>query len=90
MNMKTREEIREKILGEIEAERMRQIVVKKRTPESDESNTGNDWVAYIASCVGRATENMFNQRNGLGFRENMIKVAALAVAAIEWYDRKQQ
>ncbi|MAT51427.1 MAG: hypothetical protein CMK32_09625 [Porticoccaceae bacterium] len=57
----------------------------------------NDWVAYITAYAGRAAEKVYrNQReselNGKDscdkkrFRENMVKVAALALAAIEAHE----
>lgn len=53
----------------------------------DKTNTQNDWVAYISAYAGRAADRVLrNQREGQGFRENMVKVAALAIAAIEAND----
>lgn len=46
---------------------------------NDDFNTINDWIAFITDYSGRARVN--NPRGQL------IKVAALAVAAIETYDR---
>ena len=52
----------------------------------------NDWVAYITTYAGRATNAMRNLKDSCEFRPNIIKVAALAVAAlavaaIEAYDK---
>jgi hypothetical protein len=55
-------------------------------PEHDDSvETEDSWIKYIneyASGKGRA--------EGRAFRERMIHVAALAVAAIQSFDRKQK
>ena len=74
------------IFREVDLERERQIVLRHGgdTAECDKQNTSNDWVAYISTYAGRATAKV-----GLNFRTNMIKVAALAVAAIEAFDARQ-
>lgn len=71
------------ILHEIGEERLRQTQ-NQTTNELDETNTPNDFVAYITAYAGRAAAKCpRNERQGENFRENMIKVAALAVAAIQ-------
>lgn len=50
----------------------------------DDKNTPNDWVAYITQYAGQAAQLKFDPT---GFRSQMIKVAALAVAAVEACDR---
>lgn len=77
------------ILKEVQKERLRQIelALGDDTNKFDETNTQSDWVAYIAAYSGRAPSKVF--RNGAqneNFRNNMVKVAALAMAAIEAYD----
>lgn len=68
----------------IQDERTRQ---KTQFSEFDKTNSQNDWVAYIAAYSGRASQKVArNEREGQTFRENMVKVAALAQAAIEAYD----
>lgn len=78
------------IILEITAERLKQ---KQRDLDNfDKSNTRNDWVAYITSYAGDASAKVFKKtckeftRDHKRFRENMIKVAALAIAAIESND----
>jgi hypothetical protein len=53
-------------------------------PEHDDNHSAWDWIAYLTKHVGRAVMWPFNS---LIFRTQMVKVAALAVAAIEWLDR---
>lgn len=80
---------RDMILDEVRAERGRQIAMG--CDRDDAHNTANDFVAYIADYVGRAVVMYRNEREGYGFpkfREMMVKVAALALAAIEWHDAK--
>ena len=77
------------VLDEIYLERERQhdLTIGGNTEKFDESNSQNDWVAYITAYAGRASQKVDrNDREGCLFRDNMIKVAALAVAAIENYD----
>jgi hypothetical protein len=56
--------------------------------EFDDANTPNDWAAFINIYLGRAV-----QTSNVGataeaeFRKNMLKVATLAVAAVEAVDR---
>jgi hypothetical protein len=58
--------------------------------EHDENNSRFDWVAIICTHVTRAVKKgkgMEGWRwNPELFRKQMIKVAALAIAAIEWVD----
>jgi len=54
-------------------------------PTHDVVHTSNDWVAYLSKHVGRA---VFWPWTPEGFRQQMIVVAALSVAAIEWIDLK--
>lgn len=77
------------ILAEINGERERQLWLAHGgdTNEFDKQNTQNDWIAYITAYAGRAAENVARNYGEDGFRRNMIKVAALAVAAISAYDK---
>lgn len=69
---------------DIQQERERQ---KKMFTEFDKTNTQNDWVSYITAYAGRAAQKVRrNEVEGQSFRENMVKVAALAQAAIDAYD----
>jgi len=55
---------------------------------NDDLNSPNDWVAYITSYAGRAADTYRNDRENQGFRENLIKVAALCVSALKSCDKK--
>jgi hypothetical protein len=46
----------------------------------DSKNTPNDWVAYISKYLGQAVTMPFNEDT---FRTQLLKVATLAVAALE-------
>ena len=79
-----------KVLDDVAEERRSQIEKAHGgdTEEFDKSNSRNDWIAYLNSYSGRAAEKVFrNEREGCDFRENMVKVAALATAAIEAHDK---
>ena len=55
----------------------------------DRYNSQNDWVAYIATYAGRASDKVHSNVNSEDrFRKNMIKVANLAIAAIQAHDAK--
>lgn len=78
------------ILVEVAKERQRQkdLSFAGDTDSFDRTNSRNDWVGYIAAYSGRAAEKCIrNQREGQEFRANMVKVAALAVAAVEAHDQ---
>ena len=77
------------IFEEIQAERVYQV---KRwgTKADDEINTPMDWVGYIAHYSSNWMSGGFRpypRESLLAFRKSMIKVAALAVAAIGYTDR---
>lgn len=56
--------------------------------EFDQTNTANDWIAYINAYTGRAARKVSrNYKENQGFRSNMVKAGALCVAAIEAYDK---
>lgn len=71
------------IWKEIEAERRAQDQ-KWGGPAHDDHHHSHDWMAYIVQHLGRATMWPFDIKI---FRKQMIRVAALAVAAIEWVNR---
>ncbi|MCP4993150.1 MAG: hypothetical protein GY934_05100 [Gammaproteobacteria bacterium] len=78
------------VLEEIQQERKRQLSLAHggNTEEFDRANSTNDWLAYIMAYAGRAADKVDrNDREGCTFRENMLKVAALSVAALEAYDK---
>ncbi len=78
------------VFQDIQNERERQIAKAHGgdTNAFDQGLTRNDWVALIAAYNGRASDKVFrNKHDGQDFRENMIKVASLAVAAIEAHDK---
>ena len=80
---------RESILKEIDRERDRQDKMWGGA-DHDDTHTHHDWAAFITAYVGQAVFNpgggwKFDRRY---FRSSMIKIAALAVAAAEWCDRK--
>lgn len=70
------------VLREILAERLRQDV-KWGGPAHDDEHTLHDWRAYINKQMSK-----MHGWNGQGARPYLVKIAALAVAAIESIDRK--
>ncbi len=73
------------IYEQIDAEREYQD--RKFGPVFDTGNRPNDWVAFIAAYAGRAFASD-RETYTPSYRSLMVKVAALAVAAIEAYDGK--
>ncbi|MCK5604263.1 hypothetical protein KAR91_20410 [Candidatus Pacearchaeota archaeon] len=73
------------IANEVRKERDRQI--RLWGTKFDAKNTANDWAAYIINYVAKATyagrDETFSPRD---FRINMMKVAALAQAAVLMID----
>lgn len=71
---------RETIYAEITVERDKQT---RTWGEGDTVNAPNDWIALTTKHLGRAVHWPWSVRT---FRHQMVIVAALAVAAIEWAD----
>lgn len=76
----------DRVIEQVRAERHRQDE-KWGGPPHDDEHSSQDWVAFIVRHLGRAVMWPFN---GHQFRQAMIRVAALAVAAVEWHDRGTQ
>jgi len=77
---------REKIFKEIDEERTKQDA-KWGGAIHDDKHLSWDWIAYITKHLGRAVMWPFAPAT---YRYQMIRVAALAVAAAEWMDRKER
>ncbi len=71
-----------KVYEDITAERQRQI--DRGCDQLDQEKSRLDWVCAITYYASRSPLGMRT------FRESMVKVAALAVAAIEWEDGKNE
>ena len=80
----------ERIFEEIKRERRRQDR-QWGGPEHDDDHTSLDWVRFIAKQLNKIDDWSYvgdrSSYYGL-FRSIMVRVAALAVAAIEWADRQ--
>ncbi len=74
--------MRDQILEEINKERERQEEIWG--VGFDDKNTRNDFVAYIAEYAGRGSTYGASPAE---FRKRMVQVAALAVSAVETFDR---
>jgi hypothetical protein len=74
---------KQKILDDIKEERKYQDI--KWGLEFDKKNTANDWATYINTYASNASVMPTGSEE---YRKLMIKVAALAVAAIELHDDK--
>ncbi len=74
------------IFGEIREEREKQDE-KWGGPSHDDGHTSHDWVAYVTRHLGKAVMWPWEREV---FRKQMVRVAALAVAAVEWCDRGEE
>jgi hypothetical protein len=72
----------DKIYDEIKEERMRQDN-KWGGASHDDEHIYADWFDFIVRHTTKSLED-----DGILFRKQMVRVAALAVAAIEWCDRR--
>lgn len=77
-------EARQGIFEQIEAERAYQD--GKWGVAFDDANTLNDWTTYIVGYAYRGAA-MENKDNKQAQRAALVKVAAIAVAALEAFDR---
>ena len=77
------------IVREIAAERRAQAR-QWGGPKHDDQHEAGDWFAYIVKQVRTAVEDreLFGNSSLFKNRSRLIKIAALAVAATESYDRK--
>lgn len=84
--------LRQQIVNEVLSER--EYNEEKWGNEADDTkNRPNDWIAYIASYSTRWFTGGFSPykpHEVLDFRKCMIKVAAIAIAAVESLDRQQE
>ncbi len=74
----------------IVAERARQVALAHGgdTDSFDQTNTRNDWIAYVNAYTGRAAEKVFRtERENQEFKANMVKAGAIIVAALEAHDK---
>jgi len=60
--------------------------------EHDDTHTPNDWIVLVARYATKAAaypacDGEFTKESRVNFRKNMVRAAALAVAAIEYVDR---
>ena len=78
------EGVRLSVYDEILRERNRQDR-KWGGPDHDDQHSPADWISYLAKHIGKAVAWPFDAAL---FHRQMVRVAALAVAAIEVLDRK--
>ena len=76
-----------KVYDEVLAERCAQDA-EHGGPETDDRHSLNDWIAIAARHLGLATNDKAVETPSR-FRRQMIRLAALAVAAVESFDRKR-
>lgn len=55
-------------------------------PAHDDEHTNRDWIAFIIKFAGIAADYKRPER----WRYAMVRIAALAIAAVESYDRKEK
>jgi hypothetical protein len=76
------------VYSDIKAERKKQDA-EWGGPNHDNGHTMFFWVSFIVKHAGKSLSNEIFSLTKLNlFRYQMVRVAALAVAAIAWADRK--
>ena len=78
----------DRILDEIRRERDRQDE-KYGGPDHDDSHYPGDWCLILSKYLGRASAETIDAKPDAAFRDNMIKIAAVAIAATQSLDRIQ-
>lgn len=73
------------ILSEIARERKAQDA-KHGGPENDDHHSTEDWALFLAHHLGQTVRAIVDG-NEAGYRQELIEMAALSVAAIEAFDR---
>lgn len=73
-----------RVFNEIRAERTRQDL-QWGGADHDDGHSESDWLSFIESQITKARFDFFSD-----YRSRYVKIAALAVAAIESIDRKLQ
>jgi hypothetical protein len=76
--------MRESIYAEIDQERAAQDA-EWGGAEHDDSHGAVDWAAFIRKHLSKAFQLPLERAT---FRRQMVRIAALAVAAVEWHDRQ--
>lgn len=74
------------VIDEITAERERQR--EQWGDAFDDDNAPHDWAAFIMHYTAIGITARLGAARGRPFREAMLKVATLAIAAIEAHDRR--
>ena len=80
--------IKDRILDEIRRERDRQDA-RYSDPDHDDSHYPGDWCLILTKYVGRAADTIDADADAV-FRENMIRIAAVAIAVTQSFDRVQR
>jgi hypothetical protein len=75
------------VISQVITERKRQDM-QWGGPEHDDTHETSDWIDYMAHQVERTTPHTGTVEQAKSDREMFIKIAALAVAAVESLDRK--
>ncbi|MGI9450046.1 MAG: hypothetical protein ACR2QH_05325 [Geminicoccaceae bacterium] len=78
----------DRIFDEIRRERERQDD-RYGGPDHDDNHYPGDWCLILTKYLGRAAAETIDAADDTTFREAMIKIAAVAVAATESFDRTQ-
>ena len=81
--------IKDRILDEIRRERDRQDA-RYCDPDHDDSHYPGDWCLILTKNVGCAAADTIDADAAAVFRENMIKIAAVAIAVTQSFDRVQR
>lgn len=81
-------EKRREIYDQVEAERRAQDA-EWGGPDHDDERTVGSWLEVLQKHWAKANAAPIDHHEPL-FRHQMVRVAALAVATIEWFDRREE
>ena len=74
----------ERVIATVQSERLRQR--EDWGDRHDDGHSAGDWTRFLVRHLGRA-EQAIEDRDAATYRRQMVRVAALAVAAVEAHDR---
>lgn len=83
------EEKQLQILKEIVDERANQDL-EWGGPDNDELHLQSEWICFVVRQLGKASYAAHELADDADYRSRMVKVGALACAAIEAYDRARK
>jgi hypothetical protein len=83
---RARERVRVRLFQEVLDERGNQD--RQYGPEHDDQHSREEWLNLLVRHLGLATDDGSGRAAEVRYRQQLLRVAALALAALESYDRQ--